>query len=514
MRRRALLTALGTVGLSGCAGMLADRGETTETTPPATRTAEGPETTASGEENTETATDKTTRNDEEDSSGFPPTASVVDLRTGPRTLSLAPLHYRSDDGAKVTAEFADTATEHYPATVRATLTNANDYANTFRLEETPPFGEVTDARLRDRRDLTYESSWYLVPTATHDLVDRSPDYTLGPEGYWRLLGNPAPKLPRTTLLDPGETITGEYVLLGHSEGSGRPTGTYEFTGYGDTSLSITAWETSAPGPAEPSRFAGASPPVLSDGEDEKSSAGPHWYHDAGAETVVYLEPSAELVRTPARLDFTLYNYTRNSVEGNPYHWVLYKFVDGEWFHLAPWGWPSPLGSVPPGGTEDWTLYAFDGKGVQAEGGTSVGFLGGGRYAFEVGMSQDDRSHAALFELVGADITVEPMPGTESSREGATVKVETPNPDHDPRPGVLTLTRADAAERRLIAEQVMRNQFRALRNGLPFFESGVEEVVVTTTENAAQRGTGYDSQVQTFQFEGQAYEARFERETSD
>jgi hypothetical protein len=502
MRRRALLASLGVATLSGCSGLLAERGDTTQTTER--------DTTTTTTEVTETTTE-TTETDDEGGDGeereWPPSASIVDLQTGPRTLALAPLQYRSNDGAEVTVEFAATATADRPATVRATLTNANDYENTFRLNETPPFNEVPSARLRDRSDLTYESTWYLVPTANHDLVEDDPDFGRGPEGYWRLVGNPGPEPPRTVRLNPDETVEGEYVLLGHAEGSGRPTGSYEFRGYDDTDLTITAWETGAPGPKDASRFEGASPPSLSPESDD--SGGTKWYHDAGPETPVYLEPSTERARTPAKIDFTFRNFAREPAKGNPYHWVLYKFHDGEWFHVAPWGWPAPMGSVRPGGTEDWTLYAFGEDGVRVEGGSTVGFLGGGRYAFEVGMSLGKNSHAATFELVGEASTVEPMPGAESSRDGATVTVDAPDPDRDQRSGALRLTRTDAADERLISEQVMQRRFRALRNGLPFFESGVEEVVVETTENAAQRVTGYDADVRRFRFDGRAYEARYE-----
>lgn len=500
--------------------MLVDSGDGARTQP-ATRTAEDPETTAGGNvtttEGEEPTTDETTTTDE-GSAGFPPGADVVDLDTGPRTLALAPTHYRSDDGAAVTVEFAGTATADRPATVRATLTNASDYANTFRLDETPPFAEVADARLRDRRELGYESTWYLVPTADHDLVDDSPDYERGPAGYWRLVGNPAPHLPRTHRLDAGESVAGEWLLLGHGEGSGRPTGRYEFRGHGDASLVVTAWETGAPGPSEQSRFAGATPPSLSDDAGEDATA-PHWFHDATAETQVYLEPSAERARTPAKIEFTFHNYGREAATGNPYDWTLYKLVDGEWFRLAPWAIPAPMGSVPPGGTEEWTLLAFSDEGVAVEGATVLDYLGGGRYAFEVGMSGDDRNHAALFELIGPDAEVEPMTGAESARDGATVTVDAPDPDHDQRPATLTLTRADGADQRLVAEQVMRRRLRALRNGLPFFgrdgERGrIERVVVETTENAAQQVVGYDSTTRQFRFDRQAYEARFEAEGSD
>jgi hypothetical protein len=380
------------------------------------------------------------------------------------------------------------------------------------------FNEVPSARLRDRRGLTYESSWYLVPTTNHDLVDATPKYQRGPEGYWRLTGNPGSEPPRTVRLKPGETVAGEYVLLGHAKGSGRPTGSYEFRGYDDADLIITAWETGAPGPGEASRFEGAAPPALSDGggseDGDADSGGVAWYHDAGPETPVYLEPSTERARLPEKIEFTVYNCAREAATGNPYHWVLYKFDDGEWFHVAPWGWPAPMGSVRPGGTEDWTLYAFGSERVRTEGGRAVGFLGGGRYAFEVGMSRDDRSHAAMFELVGEEAAVEPVAGAEASREGAAVTVDVPDPDHDPGPGTVRLTRTDSADRRLLAEQVMQRRFSVFRNGLPFFEPDVEEVVVETTENAARQVVGYDADARRFEFDCQAYEARFESESDE
>lgn len=512
MRRRALLALLGMAAVPGCSGFLAERGD--ETTVPATagrttRPDEEPETTEhtrTTDEATETTEESTETTQNEDDFQWPNGASVVDLRTGPRTLALAPRQYHSGDEARVNVEFSATATPNHPATVRAKLTNTADYANTFRLDETPPFGDVAVARIRDRRDLTYQSNWYLFPTANHDLVEKNPFHERGPEGYWRLDQNPSQELPRTVRLKPGEVIEGEYVLLGHADGEGRPTGRYEFRGHDDNSLRITAWETESPGPEDDSRFEGASLPRL------PGESGTRWYHDAGPGTAVYLEPSTERGRLPERIDFTLYNYAREPITGNPYDWTLYKLVGGEWFHLAPWAIPLPMGSVPSGGTEEWTLYAFGGEGVRVESGQSVGFLGGGRYAFEVGMSGGDHSNAALFELVGLPVSVEPMAETTASRSGATVTVDVPDPDYEQEPGTLTLTRAESADERLVAEQVMRRRFRALRNGLPFFEPGVETVVVKTTENAAQDITGYDATSRSFRFDGQAYEAS--RETDE
>ncbi|MFC4551723.1 MULTISPECIES: hypothetical protein [Halorussus] len=505
MRRRRLLASLsslaGATALAGCSGRLAEEsGGTTRTATTSRKTTKAAATT--DPDSAETTDDPETTAADGDSE-WPPRASVVELETGDRTLALNPTSYRSDDGASVSVAFAATATPDRPAQVRATLTNENDYDNTFRLNETPPFAEVNDARLRDRRGLTYRSNWYLVPTENHELVNEEPNYRRGPAGYWRLADRTvAPQLPPTVRLAPGETVEGEYVLLGQAEGEGRPTGSYEFRGYDDSSVTITAWTTSAPGPETESRFEGASPPALSEGME----AGTRWYHDAGPETPVYLEPSAERGRLPERIDFTLRNRADEPVTGNPYHWVLYKLHDGEWFHVAPWGWPAPMSSVPPGDTEDWTLYAFGSEAVDVDDGNTVGFLGGGRYAFEVGMSRGKHSHAALFELTGPSVAVEPTPGVESSRDGDTVTVNAPDPEHEWRPATLTVTRAANADDRLVAEQVMQRRFSALRDALALFESGVETVVVKTTRNAASRVVGYDRKRRRFRFDGQAYEA--------
>ena len=99
-----------------------------------------------------------------------------------------------------------------------------------------------------------------------------------------------------------------------------------------------------------------------------------------------------------------------------------------------------------------------------------------------------------------------------SRQGGGVTTTT---DSSEGPSVLAaaLTRADSADRTLIAEQVMRERYRGLRNLLAYVEDGVERdpetVVLRTDERTAQRVVGHDAERTRFGFDGQTYEVRAE-----
>lgn len=503
MDRRRLLSTLvmGVAGLAGC-NAFNDRSQQPPPTPAPVPTAEPPPA-------TDTPTDTSDRN----GSQFSNMASIVDLGTGPRTLSLFPPTYREADGVIVTVRFVAPATAKHPARLRATLRTATDGPTTVALREMPPFQRITAARVPPnacRGDCP--ATLYLVPTAEHELAPHSPNTERGPKGYWRKAdtSNTIPTLPPTVRLGPDESITGEYVLLGSATRIGFPTGQYDFRASNDGGFTIAVWETNAPGPASASRFEGATVPAL---PDTTSMA---WYHNASPQTVAYLKPTTERADLPANVAFTLINHARQPLTGNPYYWKLLKLVNGEWFHIAPGGWPVPLAAVAPGAMKTWTLQAFHDRAdehMSSPGdGLAVGTLGGGTYAFEVGMNRGKRTQAALIALVGKPVHVVPTEGVTTERHGETIVVTAPRHDDAPHSRAATLTVKRIVRKRpveldtLIAEQVMQPRNRGLRNTLAFFENDIDRVVLHTDNDTAGRVVGYESQGRRFVFNGQAYKA--------
>lgn len=224
---------------------------------------------------------------------------------------------------------------------------------------------------------------------------------------------------------------------------------------------------------------------------------------------MYLRPSAEQADLPTKIDFTLVNHSRDAVSGNPYFWRLWKEVDDKWFHIAPYGWPLPLVRIPPGGRNESTLAAFSAHPVDCDDAREVGYLGGGRYAYEIGIGREDVTHAALLGFEAPSVTIEPTDGLEVSRDGAEVRVNWPRRDDEVPGATLTLTRADAAEHRLIPEQVMQSRNVALRNTLPFLDADVDRVRLVTDRNTVSRGArtgGYEDGAFRFRLRGEAYAA--------
>jgi hypothetical protein len=419
-------------------------------------------------------------------------ASVVDLETVTRTYALGPTGYRSDDDARVELGFTSTATADSPATVRGSLTNAAEWANTFRLRETPPFGGTNRAgRIRDHsRDLTYRSNLVFVPTEANDLADTVPEVELAEDGTWRL-AEPISDTwgPETLRLNPDQTVEAEWYLVGRPEGvtKGRPTGTYEFRS-GDTDLSVTVWDTDQPGPAVPRDVLDIAMPSL------PHSEATDWYHEATPETPAYLEPSTQRLSLPGAVDLTLTNHTHGNLSGNS--WNLYKRVDGKWFYLEPWGHTAVLRMIPPGGEREYHLRAFHGDPVPCDG-ISVGNLGGGTYAFESMYGTDGDAgadlgnFAALLDVEAPSVEIRPSPEADLAveRDGDTVHVEWPRRPELER-AELTVGRPDGTPtERLLPEQVLRSRNRGLRNTLAFFGDGVEEVVLTTDRNTVSFAAG-------------------------
>lgn len=494
MRRRALLALLGSSLTAGCAAL--DSSPAQPSPSPAPGPSDSPDSTEPSPSQTPDGPDRPDQ-----------PWSLVEFETRPVTVSLTSTAGRTRDGGVVQLQFVRTATADHPAAVRGTFQNANSFANTFELQGLPLFQDVPSAwpggRPRDDR-YTYRDELLLAPTDGHDLARMVPEWTVADDGRWRLTGQiDGPWLPETIRLADGASFTFEYALVGRSEGTGFPRDRYHFEGYDERDVVFDVWTTGEPGPDASSRFAGSDPTPLPDAETMA------WFHDADVSTATSLRPSTEQAELPTKVEYTFVNHSRSVVSGNPSFWRLWKRVDGQWFHVAPWGWPAPLSRLPPGGTLDWTLAAFDGPTVDCDGAHSVGHLGGGRYAFEVGIGREGVTHAALLDVESPPATIDPTGDVEVTREDTVVHVEWPHRTEEVPRATLTLARARDADARLIAEQVMQPRNAALRNTLTFVEPDVDRVVLEADRNAVSRGartSGYEDGSFRFTFDGQAYEA--------
>lgn len=497
MRRRALLASLTGVaaGLAGCSLGGSRSTDAPETDDPAT---DGP-----ARDRTETPTPSTP----DDGMPEPPEtmASVVDLETGPRTYAFAPTGFRTDDGTAVSLWFDRTATADHPARLRGVLENANDFANTVRVEWIPAVGGTHS---RNPEGYDHEARLHLAPTEENNLAERVPELTRTEAGYWRLRDN-GPTMPETVRLEAGERVELAYAVVGDPGMSARPTGHYEFQG-DDAAASVHVWHTDQPGPTAGSRFAGRSvPPLSEDGSTD-------WYHEADATTPVSLRPESERLELDGRVEFELVNHSEQRLSCG--HWNLYKLVDGEWYHVGPNLHTSDCRLLAPGRHLRWALRAFNGDAVACEGcggrrgGLTRGYLGGGTYAVVAGYGHPADRSGALLDLVGDPVELAPAADATVDRRGATVTVRFPeygDGEHPPD-ATFTLSRADGAGDRLIAEQLMDTggfgaPGRGLRTALTHLDADVDRVEVRADEHVVDAATGHDSTARRFRFRGQAYQ---------
>lgn len=498
MRRRALLAALagGTVGLAGC--NLPGSG-TTDTVTPA------PVPTESG-----TPTADSTDSPDGDPARPEGFASVIDLATLDRTYAFRPTSFRTDDEANVALWFDRTETAEHPARLRGWLENANSFENTFQIEWIPAVGRV---HARQPSGYNHEASLHLAPTENNEIADEAPELTQTEDGHW-IVRDVGPWMPETHRLEPGERVTLEYALAGERDTPGRPTGTYEFRGR-DQTVSVAVWDSTSPGPEGSSRFSGESVP------DVREESTIQWYHEADAETPVFVRPSVERAELDAAIDLELVHHGRESVGCG--HWNLHKFVDGEWFHVGPRLHTSDCRNLAPGERIQWTLRAFNGEAVpcgdgcgggagSCSGGLTQGYLGGGTYAVVAGYGHPADESGALVELVGDPVEIVPPDGVTTERDGDTVVVtmESYGDGEHPPDESFSITRTDAAEERLLAEQVMtRGGFgtngNGLRAALAALEADVERVVVRADEHVVGNVLGHDQETRRFSLRGQAYE---------
>lgn len=307
----------------------------------------------------------------------------------------------------------------------------------------------------------------------------------------------------TRSLEAEETITGEYHLLGHHLADEPPirAGRYRF-GWRETAFEVAVWSTDEPGPDGASQFAGESVADFPDAGEVR------WYHDATPATEAYLEPDEERIEAPGKLEFTLVNHSREAMGGNPYQWRLYKSVGGEWLPVYPWAWNAPYATRGPGIVDETTLQCYHGDPVPCEGSRTVGYLGGGRYAYSVGYSRGEEIHAAMFDLEAPalDVALEADADVDDGWEETVVTL--PNYADARKPATFTVTRVDAkGEDRLIPEQLPRRPFRAFRNALPLFSdedrTALERVRVRTDRGTALGPFDYEEgETRIVEFDGQ------------
>lgn len=491
MDRRRFLATTGLALLGGCT--LGDVGGTSTDSPTVTPI----------DPPTGTPTDPTTPDD-----GPPLTAEtlrerrVVDFETAP--LTVAVYGGRTING-RVTATYgiSEPATADSPAIVHALVRNRGSFEQTFALRRIPGFWDPPSTRPTDGDG----GSVYLAPTESHDLVETVPEVARDDDGRWRLASNGDREwLPDTATLPPEEAILGAYHLVGGDPSEpALEVGEYRFL-YRGSGLTVSVWRTDSPGPDRPSPFENADVPPLPNAETMA------WYHDADGPTAVYLEPSAESVEAPACIEYGLHNHSHDVVSGNPYRWGLHKLVDGEWFRIAPWGYNVPAMRIPPGDSDVSELSLFHGDPIACENGRGVGHLGGGRYGYSVGFSRDSETHAALIDLAAPGVDPEPDDDLEVERDGSEVVVTTPawhDEEHPPRAEIAFERTDREPDRRLVAEQLFRRPMAGYRNALPFFDAGVERVVLRADRHTVGDTVGYGELERTVAFEGETFHAEGE-----
>lgn len=192
----------------------------------------------------------------------------------------------------------------------------------------------------------------------------------------------------------------------------------------------------------------------------------------------YLEPSSRSIGTDEPIEFTLHNRSEQTLQTNFYNWMVHKFVDDEWFHVAPRGWNDPMMFVESGETHTWTL-TVDNEGIEAgesvprSGGTeaiTVGGFGGGDYAFRGRGWFEGESHesatafAATFAFDGEPLeltTTDAVEETEWDDDSLVARSSRGDPDGDSsRLGAYELRPVedpDEEPTRMIPEQVVRNE---------------------------------------------------------
>ncbi|WP_254279350.1 hypothetical protein [Haloarcula marina] len=319
----------------------------------------------------------------------PPEASpVVALDTGPRTCALS-LSVPPDADWSAALWFDRTATADHPARVQGWLRNTGDAERVFSLRRLAAVGSVT------ARHDAGESTLYLAPTARNPLAERPPEVAADGD-YWRVVSADADRwLTGRHALAPGEWVPLEYRLVGGPDSAARPTGTYRFGG--ETSATLTLWDSNSPGPTTRSRFAGESLPAL------PGDGGVAWFHEANAETTTYLRPTRERVGPDDPLAVELVNHSHGPVRRD--RWTLFELVEGEWVGRSTSG-HTAVAPLSPGGRDRRAVGAAARDAATCiaatcrDGALARTELGPGTYAVTAGSVYTPVRRAARIEVRG------------------------------------------------------------------------------------------------------------------
>ena len=423
--------------------------------------------------------------------GEPP-YSIVELEDVPMTLSS--VHYfgaHDYEGVLAASALVEPSTDAEPVTLRTAAFNPGDEKTDLPLGLPPPYDGVGESEKGN--------VLYAVPTEDHDLTEEGPDIEPGEVGTdetWHLVGEPDPDdwLPETVEIGPGEGYVGEYAVV--ADDGELHEDVYWFGGVGDRSeLSVTAWYTDSPGPAEPSRFEGMNVPNLEILGLEQDTL---WYHEADESTEVYLEPSDELVEPPATVIFR--NINRGDERFQEGDWRLYKFVEGEFMDVAfQWITAEGLRQYMPGRYHTSEVRLSHGSADEEFDGVSVGHLGGGLYAYTDQVGPDDSWTAALVEVDAPSIeeeNVEPPEDATVETNGDRVVVTTEawrEKSEDEREGFVATRADEAAEAEHLIPEQLYNAHEGFRYALSFFEEGVETVEVRSDHRLVDRTVDEDEE---------------------
>lgn len=478
MRRRKLLAALtASVPAAGCMGLFDDREKST-LTPAGVPTS------------SETATPHR---------GPAVTASLADPETVPRTLAL---HVRQSSVADIAvdAEFVSPGTGDEPPVVEVTFTNTGSDQRSFRFDSTPPL-------TRHRGESSGDPALLLAPTPDHQWA-MGIDYEPERAGSCWQAGQtpPIPAIVHFVKLPPNQSVRGEYHLLDVPANTACfPTGRYAFTASHGASLVLVAWDRTAPGPSTQSTLADRTVPGIPGGSVESTQ----WYHQAGSDTRVYVQPDTETVDLPETVTFRLVNRSREPLANVRPAWQLYKLHETMWKPVAPRRGSQSAAVLVPGATHEWPVrLAADTP--DPEGSLAVGHVGGGTYAFRAG-EPTGTVYATLLSIEASTATLSPSDHVSNVEQtGDTISVTTS------REGPITDGQAVVVVRRvtddadgptLLVEQVMQNP--ALRNTLSFVEPGVREVRLRTSRSVARAMADYGYETRRFRFRNSTFRTTIE-----
>lgn len=191
------------------------------------------------------------------------------------------------------------------------------------------------------------------------------------------------------------------------------------------------------------------------------------------------------------IEFRISNAHTNPFVTNYHYWRMHKHVDGEWWYLGVFEPHQTLDTLGPSESHTWEMTIDnDSLGTpdeqlapSASSSFAVAGLGAGIYTFSVvgKFRRDDTTLAVVapFELTGQDVDLVPASNVETTREGATIRVQETYTSRG-REHRIKATRRAATENvpRLVPEWGLRQ--RGIRNTVPFLGDEIEKAVFSTT----------------------------------